>query len=251
MDDRKLNSRDKILEIRDLTAGYGKSEVLHGVSMEIASGEIVTMVGANGAGKSTSLRSVFGLTDIRIGTVRFRGQDITGLRPHQVVTLGLALVPQERSIFPSLTVSENLEMGGFALRGETLRKNIDKVYARFPRLKERFRQKAGTLSGGERQMLAIGRGLMTDPELLMLDEPSLGLAPKIVEAVFEQIQFIHESGTTIFLVEQNARRALSIADRAYVLELGRIRYHGGGQELLNDPQVQRAYLGGQQEETDS
>lgn len=250
MDDKQLNPGDRILEIRDLTAGYGKSEVLHGVSMGIATGEIVTMVGANGAGKSTSLRSVFGLTDIRKGTVRFRGQDITGLRPHHMVTLGLALVPQERSIFPSLTVCENLEMGGFTVRGDNLRKRVEKIYARFPRLKERFRQKAGTLSGGERQMLAIGRGLMTDPALLMLDEPSLGLAPKMVEAVFEQIQLIHESGTTIFLVEQNARRALSIADRAYVLELGTIRYHGGGQELLNDPQVQRAYLGGQHEETD-
>jgi len=242
---------EAILEIRDLTAGYGKSEVLHGVSMEVAAGEIVTMVGANGAGKSTSLRSVFGLTDIRKGAVHFRGQDITGMRPHHLVTLGLALVPQERSIFPSLTVHENLEMGGFTLRGDGLRERIAKVFARFPLLKERLRQKAGTLSGGERQMLAIGRGLMTDPELLMLDEPSLGLAPRIVEDVFEQIQLIHESGTTIFLVEQNARRALSIADRAYVLELGKIRYHGGGQELLDDPQVQRAYLGGQREETDS
>jgi branched-chain amino acid transport system ATP-binding protein len=242
---------EAILEIRDLTAGYGKSEVLHGVSMEVAAGEIVTMVGANGAGKSTSLRSVFGLTDIRKGAVHFRGQDITGMRPHHLVTLGLALVPQERSIFPSLTVHENLEMGGFTLHGDGLRERIAKVFARFPLLKERLRQKAGTLSGGERQMLAIGRGLMTDPELLMLDEPSLGLAPRIVEAVFEQIQLIHESGTTIFLVEQNARRALSIADRAYVLELGKIRYHGGGQELLDDPQVQRAYLGGQREETDS
>jgi branched-chain amino acid transport system ATP-binding protein len=251
MGDTNLNPGDRILEIRDLTAGYGKSEVLHGVSMEVAAGEIVTMVGANGAGKSTSLRSVFGLTDIRKGAVHFRGQDITGFRPHHLVTLGLALVPQERSIFPSLTVYENLEMGGFTLRGAELRERIAKVFARFPLLKERFRQKAGTLSGGERQMLAIGRGLMTDPELLMLDEPSLGLAPRIVEAVFEQIQFIHESGTTIFLVEQNARRALSIADRAYVLELGKIRYHGGGQELLEDPQVQRAYLGGQLEETDS
>jgi branched-chain amino acid transport system ATP-binding protein len=250
MDGKKLNPGEKILEVCDLAAGYGKSEVLHGVSMEIAAGEIVTMVGANGAGKTTSLRSVFGLTDIRKGTVRFRGQDITGLRPHHLVTLGLALVPQERSIFPSLTVYENLEMGGFTLRVDALGQRVEKVYAYFPRLKERFRQKAGTLSGGERQMLAIARGLMTDPELLMLDEPSLGLAPLIVEAVFEQIQLIHESGTTIFLVEQNARRALSIADRAYVLELGKIRHHGGGQELLNDPQVQSAYLGGQLEETD-
>jgi branched-chain amino acid transport system ATP-binding protein len=158
--------------------------------------------------------------------------------------MGLAFVPQERSIFPSLTVYENLEMGGYTTSGDKLLENIEKVFKRFPLLKERYQQKAGTLSGGERQMLAIGRGLMTEPELLMLDEPSLGLAPKIVEAVFEQIQLIHESETTIFLVEQNARRALSIADRAYVLELGQIRHRGTGQELLSDPEVQRAYLGG-------
>ncbi len=251
MDDRQLDPRDRILEVSNLAAGYGKSEVLHGVSMEIAVGEIVTMVGANGAGKTTSLRSVFGLTDVRRGSVRFKGQVITGVRPHHLVTLGLALVPQERSVFPSLTVCENLEMGGFDLSGDALQENIEKVCGRFPRLKERFRQRAGTLSGGERQMLAIARGLMTDPQLLMLDEPSLGLAPMIVDAVFEQIQSIRESGTTIFLVEQNARRALSIADRAYVLELGKVRHHGGARELLEDPQVQRAYLGGEHEETDS
>jgi branched-chain amino acid transport system ATP-binding protein len=233
-----------ILEISHLAAGYGKSEVLHGVSMEVGAGEIVTMVGANGAGKSTTLRSIFGLTDIRGGAIVFKGRNIVGLRPHRVVTLGVALVPQERSIFPSLTVQENLEMGGFTTDRDTLRERTEQIYERFPRLKERYRQKAGTLSGGERQMLAIGRGLMTGPELLMLDEPSLGLAPKVVESVFEQIRLIHESGTTVFLVEQNARRALSIASRAYVLELGQIRHQGSGQELLNDPEVQRAYLGG-------
>ncbi len=233
-----------ILSIADLVAGYGKSEVLHGISMEIGAGQIVTMVGANGAGKSTTLRSIFGLTDIRAGSIHFRDRDITGLRPHRVATLGLALVPQERSVFPSLTVQENLEMGGYTVPGSALRERAEKIFERFPRLKERQRQKAGTLSGGERQMLAIGRGLMTDPQVLMLDEPSLGLAPKVVEAVFEQIQLIHAGGTTIFLVEQNARRALSIADRAYVLALGRIRHQGSGQELLEDPEVQRAYLGG-------
>jgi branched-chain amino acid transport system ATP-binding protein len=186
---------DRILEIRDLTAGYGQSEVLHGVSMEVAAGEIVTMVGANGAGKSTSLRSVFG--DRHPRTIRFRGQDITGLRSTTWSPSAWPSFPGAQHL-PSLTVYENLEMGGFTLRGEDVRVHIEKVFTRFPRLKERFRQKAGTLSGGERQMLAIGRGLMTDPELLMLDEPSLGLAPKIVEAVFEQIQLIHESGTTIF-----------------------------------------------------
>ena len=244
MSDQDAKPAPIILSISALAAGYGKSEVLHGVSMEIGTGEIVTMVGANGAGKSTTLRSIFGLTDIRSGTIKFKGRNITGLRPHRVATLGLALVPQERSVFPSLTVQENLEMGGYTVKGDVLREHTEKIFDRFPRLKERYRQRAGTLSGGERQMLAIGRGLMTEPELLMLDEPSLGLAPLVVEAVFEQIRFIHEGGTTVFLVEQNARRALSIADRAYVLELGQIRHQGSGQELLDDPEVQRAYLGG-------
>ena len=244
MSDKSVGADNAVLDFRDLVAGYGKSQVLYGVSMEVRAGEIVTMVGANGAGKSTVLRSIFGLTDIRSGVVRFKGRDITGARPHLVVAMGLAFVPQERSTFPSLTVYENLEMGGYTMSGDKVLENIEKVFKRFPVLKERYQQKAGTLSGGERQMLAIGRGLMTEPELLMLDEPSLGLAPKIVEAVFEQIQLIHGSGTTIFLVEQNARRALSIADRAYVLELGQIRHQGTGQELLSDPEVQRAYLGG-------
>jgi branched-chain amino acid transport system ATP-binding protein len=244
MSDKSVSADNAILEFRDLVAGYGKSQVLYGVSMEVRAGEIVTMVGANGAGKSTVLRTIFGLTDIRSGVVRFKGQDITGARPHHLVDMGLAFVPQERSIFPSLTVYENLEMGGYTMSGDKVLENIEKVFKRFPLLKERYQQKAGTLSGGERQMLAIARGLMTEPELLMLDEPSLGLAPKIVEAVFEQIQLIYESGTTIFLVEQNARRALSIADRAYVLELGRVRHQGTGQELLSDSEVQRAYLGG-------
>jgi ABC-type branched-subunit amino acid transport system ATPase component len=202
------------------------------------------MVGANGAGKSTLLRSIFGLTDIHSGVIKFKGTVITGWPPHAITSHGLALVPQERNVFPSLTVRENLEMGGFTVDRATLEERIERVFERFPRLRERQRQKAGTLSCGERQMLAIGRGLMTSPELLMLDEPSLGLAPKIVEIVFEQIRLIRESGTTVFLVEQNARRALAIADRAYVLELGHIRHQGSGQELLNDPEVQRAYLGG-------
>jgi branched-chain amino acid transport system ATP-binding protein len=243
MNDTHAKAGPIILSIGNLSAGYGKSEVLHGISMEIGAGQIVTMVGANGAGKSTTLRSIFGLTDIRAGSIQFRERDITGLRPHRVAALGLALVPQERSVFPSLTVQENLEMGGYTVPGDVLRERTEKIFERFPRLRERQRQKAGTLSGGERQMLAIGRGLMTDPQLLMLDEPSLGLAPKVVEAVFEQIQLIHAGGTTVFLVEQNARRALSIADRAYVLELGQIRHQGSGQELLDDPEVQRAYLG--------
>jgi branched-chain amino acid transport system ATP-binding protein len=244
MGDTNPQADQVILDISGLAAGYGKSEVLHGVSMQVGAGEIVTMVGANGAGKSTTLRSIFGLTDIRGGAIHFKGQNLVGLRPHRVVTLGLALVPQERSVFPSLTVQENLEIGGYTMDRDTLRERTERIFERFPRLKERYRQKAGTLSGGERQMLAIGRGLMTSPDLLMLDEPSLGLAPLVVEAVFEQIQLIHASGTAVLLVEQNARRALSIAQRAYVLELGRIRHQGSGQQLLDDPEVQRAYLGG-------
>jgi branched-chain amino acid transport system ATP-binding protein len=239
-----LDTGPAILVVDNVAAGYGKSEVLLGVSLEVRRGEIVTMVGANGAGKSTLLRTVFGLTDIRAGKVRFKGRDVTGTQPHRLVELGLAFVPQERSVFPSLTVLENLEMGGYTLKHGQVLENIQKVYARFPRLAERQGQKAGTLSGGERQMLAIGRGLMTEPVLLMVDEPSLGLAPMIVDAVFEQLQLIHASGTTVFVVEQNARRALAIADRAYVLELGQVRYQGSGQELLNNKDVQRAYLGG-------
>jgi branched-chain amino acid transport system ATP-binding protein len=234
---------EPILVIRDLAAGYGKSEVLHGLNMEIGKGEIVTMVGANGAGKSTTLRTIFGLTTVRRGQIQFKGQNLIGRPPHSLVQLGLAFVPQERSIFPSLTVLENLEMGGYAQdRGKTAQK-IEEMLEHFPRLRERRSQKAGTLSGGERQMLAIARGLMIDPELLMLDEPSLGLAPLIVAALFEEIQRIHARGTTVFLVEQNARRALAVANRAYVLDLGQVRYEGTGNELLDNPDVQRAYLG--------
>lgn len=232
-----------ILAIRDLAAGYGKSEVLHGINMEIRKGEIVTLVGANGAGKSTTLRTIFGLTTIRGGHIALKGHDVVGRRPHDLVRMGLALVPQERGVFPSLTVYENLEMGGYTLSGEKLAERIEAMLVRFPRLKERRQQKAGSLSGGERQMLAIARGLMPDPELLMLDEPSLGLAPLVVAAVFEEIGYINQQGTTVFLVEQNARRALAAAHRAYVMELGKIRYEGTGNELLNNEDVQRAYLG--------
>lgn len=232
-----------ILAVHDLHAGYGKSEVLLGVNMEIRRGEIVTMVGANGAGKSTTLRSIFGLTTIRSGRITLKGQEITGRRAHDLVGLGLAFVPQERSVFPSLTVLENLEMGGYVVDRGRLAENMAAVFGRFPLLAQRRAQKAGTLSGGERQMLAIGRGLMTNPEILMVDEPSLGLAPLVVDSVFEQLQAIHAAGTTVFVVEQNARRALAIADRAYVLELGRVRHEGSGAELLNNQAVQRTYLG--------
>ncbi len=232
-----------MLEIKDLVAGYGPSEVLHGISMEINAGEIVTLVGANGAGKSTTLRSIFGLTDIQSGQILFEGKDITGLKPHRIVSKGLAFVPQERSTFPSLTVFENLEIGAYTVDADEVESRVEMVCQRFPVLKERRDQRAGTLSGGERQMLAIARSLMVSPKIMLLDEPSLGLAPKIIETLFEQIQAINDAGTTIFLVEQNARRALAIADRGYVLELGQIKYEGRGGELLEDEQVQKAYLG--------
>ncbi len=243
MSDNSNGEQDAILAIDQLVAGYGKSEVLLGIDLVIKRGEIVTMVGANGAGKLTTLRSIFGLTDVRAGRIHFKGKDITGRKSHRIVPLGLAFVPQERNVFPSLSVYENLEMGAYTLPRQRILENMDAVFGYFPILKERREQKAGTLSGGERQMLAIGRGLMTNPDLLMLDEPSLGLAPLVVDAVFEEIMRIHERGTTVFLVEQNARRALSVADRAYVLELGQIRHEGSGQALLDNPDVQRAYLG--------
>ena len=235
---------DALLEIKDLHTGYGKSEVLHGISLRVHQGEIVTLVGANGAGKTTTLRAIFGLTDVRAGQIILDGKPITNVQTYRLFERGLAFVPQERSIFPSLSVYENLEMGGFHLARPALAEQMEQVFSRFPRLKERRNQRAGTLSGGERQMLAIGRGLMTRPRLLMLDEPSLGLAPKIIETVFEQIQSIRDAGVTILLVEQNARRALALAQRGYVMELGKIRYEGAGSDLLNDEQVQRAYLGG-------
>jgi branched-chain amino acid transport system ATP-binding protein len=233
-----------ILTLRGLVAGYGRSEVLHGIDMEIHRGEIVTLVGANGAGKSTTLRTIMGQTTIRGGGITFKNQETAGRRSHELVKLGLAFVPQEKGVFPSLTVLENLEMGGYILHKEKLAERVEVMFQRFPRLKERQKQKAGSLSGGERQMLAIARGLMPDPELLMLDEPSLGLAPLVVAAVFEQVEQINLQGTTVFLVEQNARRALAAAHRAYVLELGKIRHQGTGAELLGNEEVQRAYLGG-------
>jgi len=236
--DMSENPTPPILAIRDLAAGYDKSEVLHGINMEIRKGEIVTLVGANGAGKSTTLRTIFGLTTIRGGHIRFKGQEVAGSRPHDLVRMGLAFVPQERGVFPSLTVLENLEMGGYTLHREKLQERVDVMLSRFPRLKERRQQKAGSLSGGERQMLAIARGLMPDPELLML-----GLAPLVVAAVFEEVEAINQQGMTVFLVEQNARRALATAHRAYVMELGKIRYEGTGSELLDNEDVQRAYLG--------
>jgi len=232
-----------LLEIRNLKAGYGETQVLHGISLTIEGGEIVAMVGANGAGKTTTLRSILGFTTLRSGSVWFKGQEITDLPAHNIVNLGLGYVPQDNKVFPSLTVRENLEMGGYHLSGAELKTNVERALNLFPVLEQRMRQKARTLSGGERQMLAVSRGLMTNPDMLLLDEPSLGMAPLIVIALFKQIQMVHDTGVTVFLVEQNAQRALNIAHRGYILELGQIRGTGSGQQLLADAEVRKAYMG--------
>ncbi len=235
---------DPILELRDLAAGYAKAEILHGVSLEVHPGEMVCIIGPNGAGKTTTLRSIFGLTDIRRGQVMLAGENINKVKVYERVTKGIAFIPQENNVFPSLTVEANLEMGFKAGKVSRFGDALESVYRQFPRLKERRKQRAGTLSGGERRMCAVGIGLMSNPKLLLLDEPSLGLAPIVVQQLFERIQEINRGGTTILLVEQNAKRALAIADRGYVLELGQIKHQGTGQGLANDPEVQRLYLGG-------
>jgi branched-chain amino acid transport system ATP-binding protein len=239
-----MQPEDAILDLRDLVAGYGPTEVLHAISLQIHSGEIVTLIGANGAGKTTTLRSIVGQTKILKGSIKFQEQELVGRRTYKIAGTGIGIVPQDRSVFPTLSVRENLEMGGYALKPAQVKIRIDYVTSFFPILKERLHQQGGTLSGGERRMLAIGRALMTDPKLLMLDEPSLGLAPKVVDAVFERVEAIHAEGVTILIVEQNARRALGIANRGYVLELGKIRFEGTGTDLLNNPDIQKAYLGG-------
>lgn len=239
-----MQPEEVILDVHDLVAGYGPTEVLHAISLKIFQGEIVTLIGANGAGKTTTLRSIVGQTKIMKGSIQFRGQELVGRKTNKIAGIGIGIVPQERSIFPTLSVKENLEMGGFALKSAQLTARIDFVTNFFPILKERLHQQGGTLSGGERRMLAIGRALMMEPKLLMLDEPSLGLAPKVVDSVFERVEAIHADGMTILIVEQNARRALGIADRGYVLELGKINFEGSGKDLLGNPNIQKAYLGG-------
>jgi len=233
-----------ILELRNLIAGYGPIEVLHGISLQVQPGEIACVIGPNGAGKTTLLKSIFGLTDIKSGGIFLEGEDISHLKTHQRVRKGIAFVPQERNIFPSLTVQENLELGAYGVGANQLNENLERVFQRFAILKERRAQRAGTLSGGERKMLAIGLGLMSNPKIMLLDEPSLGLAPKIIESLFTHIEEINRAGTTILVVEQNARRALAIADSGYVLDLGEIRFRGSGQELSSDERVRKAYLGG-------
>ena len=232
-----------ILTVDNINVYYGSIHAIKGVSFEVNQGEIVTLIGANGAGKSTTLNTISGLLRSRTGSVTFLDQDLSKVPAHKIVARGLALVPEGRRIFLQMTVQENLEMGAYTQSGK-IEEDLEQVYAQFPRLKERYRQIAGTLSGGEQQMLAMGRALMSRPRLLMLDEPSMGLAPILVEQIFEIIQNLHKAGSTILLVEQNAQMALSVADRGYVLETGKIVASGAGQTLLESPEIKKAYLGG-------
>ncbi|MDQ3234931.1 MAG: ABC transporter ATP-binding protein [Pseudobdellovibrionaceae bacterium] len=234
-----------LLAIENLKVAYGPTEVLHGVSLDVKRGEIVTLIGSNGAGKTTLLKSLFGAPRAREGRIMFRGEDITAVPTHRVAKRGLSLVPEGRHIFPAMSVVENLKMGLTARPEATgVDEDLQTIFKLFPRLEERSTQRAGTLSGGEQQMLAIGRSLMAKPELLLLDEPSLGLAPLVVKAIFETLKQVASQGMTIFLVEQNANQALRLADRAYVLTNGRITLTGKGLDLLADNEVQKAYLGG-------
>ena len=235
---------EPILKVSDINVYYGAIHAIKGVSFEVNPGEVVTLIGANGAGKSTTLQTVSGLLHSRTGSIEFLGESLMGIPAHKIVAKGLAQVPEGRRIFLQMTVEENLEMGAYTRSGGDIDADLEKVYAYFPRLMERRRQIAGTLSGGEQQMLAMGRALMSRPKLLMLDEPSMGLAPILVEQIFKIIQTLHEAGTTILLVEQNAQAALSIADRGYVLETGKIVTSGTGTELLASPEIKKAYLGG-------
>ncbi len=233
-----------MLEVDRLCVRYGAIEAIHDVSLEVADGRIVTLIGANGAGKSTCLRAISGLRRPSGGTIRLDGEDLGRLPPHEIVNRGVIHVPEGRIVFADLSVEENLELGAWRRRDRPgIRKDLERVFELFPRLKERLRQAAGTLSGGEQQMLAIGRGLMGDPKLLLLDEPSLGLAPILVAMIFEIIRTIHDTGKTILLVEQNARLALETADHAYILETGRVAREGPAAELARDPAVAEAYLG--------
>jgi ABC-type branched-subunit amino acid transport system ATPase component len=232
-----------ILTAEGVIAGYvPEVDILNGVSFTVREGEIVTMIGPNGAGKSTLIKTIFGLLRPRAGRIVFRGEDIVGCKPHDITRRGLSYVPQLDNVFPSLTVKENLEMGSLDPSGVS--EQIERMYELFPRLGERHHQTVGTMSGGERQMVAMARALMPDPEALLLDEPSAGLAPAFVEAIFEKVEEANRAGVTIVMVEQNARRALAMSDRGYVLDLGKERFEGPGEELLRDPKVAELYLGG-------
>ena len=234
----------EILKVENMNVYYGAIHAIKGISFHVDQGEVVTLIGANGAGKSTTLQTVSGLLRSRTGSIQFCGENISNVPSHKIVEKGLAQVPEGRRIFLQMSVEENLEMGAYTQSAAGVDADLEKVYAQFPRLKERRRQIAGTLSGGEQQMLAIGRALMSHPKLMMLDEPSRGLAPILVDQIFDIIKELHKAGTTILLVEQNARKALQIADRAYVLETGKITLSGTGAELASSDAVKKAYLGG-------
>jgi branched-chain amino acid transport system ATP-binding protein len=233
-----------MLEVNDLHVFYGAIHALQGVSFRLDEGEIVTLIGANGAGKSTTLKTISGLLRPRQGSINYRGADLTHVSASKIVALGISQVPEGRKIFAPLTVRENLEMGAYTRNNaKEIQQSMERVFASFPRLKERIHQPGGTLSGGEQQMLAMGRGLMSNPKLILLDEPSMGLSPLLVEEIFRIIEDINKQGTSILLVEQNAAMALSVANRAYVLETGTVALEGPAQELLENPQVKTAYLG--------
>ena len=231
-----------MLEVKDLKVNYGAVEALNGISLTVNDGEIVSLIGANGAGKTTTLRTITGLEKAASGSIVFDGHDLRKTEPSKIINLKLAHVPEGRHIFPEMTVEENLEMGAYA-DPTGMNETMQRVYERFPRLKERRRQLAGTLSGGEQQMLAVGRALMSKPKMILMDEPSMGLSPLLVQEIFDIIQAVNKQGITILLVEQNAQMALSISDRAYVLETGRITIEGPAKDLLRDERVKKAYLG--------
>ena len=233
-----------MLEVKNLSVSYGAIEAVKDISFTVNAGEIVSLIGATGAGKTTTLHTITGLVPAKSGSVMYNGVDLLKTHNNKIVTLGMAHIPEGRHVFTRMSVEENLEMGAFSLKDQSdLKKDLDMVYGLFPRLKERRNQKAGTLSGGEQQMLAMGRALMSHPKTILMDEPSMGLSPKLVKEIFSIIRKLHEQGITILLVEQNAKMALSIADRAYVLETGRITMEGDAKELLNNEQVRKAYLG--------
>lgn len=233
-----------MLKVDNINVYYGSIHAIKGISFEVKEGEIVSLIGANGAGKSTTLKTISGMLRSTTGSIQFLGEDIGNTSPHLLVRKGLAHVPEGRRIFQQLTVEENLDMGGYTRSPSEIKEDMEEVYARFPRLKERKRQIAGTLSGGEQQMLAIGRAIMSRPRLIMMDEPSMGLAPLLVQQIFDIIKEMNQAGTTILLVEQNAQMALSIADRGYVLETGKIVLSADAKALLTDDSVRKAYLGG-------
>ncbi|HCH22301.1 ABC transporter ATP-binding protein [Bifidobacterium sp. UBA6881] len=233
-----------MLEIKDLSVSYGAIEAVKGISLTVNDGEIVSLIGANGAGKTTTLHAITGLVPAQSGSVMFNGTDLLKTHNHDIVRLGMAHIPEGRHVFTRMSVQENLEMGAYSLKDQSsMAKDLDMVFDMFPRLKERRTQKAGTLSGGEQQMLAMGRALMSHPNTVLMDEPSMGLSPKLVKEIFSIIRRLHEQGITVLLVEQNAKMALSIADHAYVLETGRITMEGDAKDLLNNEQVRKAYLG--------